>query len=56
MWDDEIGKPKVLKVPMENYMESKVGNVFLASQAALRLGGSGIISVVGIMCVAILSW
>ena len=46
LWDDETGKPKVLKAPMENYMESKVGNVFLASEAAVRLGEAGIISMV----------
>ena len=29
-------------------MESKVGNVFLASEAAVRLGGAGVISMVSI--------
>ena len=31
---------------MENYMQSKVGNVFLAAETARRLGKDGIISVV----------
>ena len=31
---------------MENYMQSKVGNVFLAEEAARRLGNDRIISVV----------
>lgn len=41
------GSPKVLKNSMQNYMQSKVGNVFLASEAAKRLGGDGVISMVG---------
>ena len=31
---------------MENYMQSKVGNVFLAAETAKRLGKDGIINVV----------
>ena len=31
---------------MENYMQSKVGNVFLAVETARRLGKDGIITVV----------
>lgn len=46
VFDEKTGAPKVLKNAMENYMESKVGNVFLASEAARRLGGDGIISLV----------
>ena len=42
----ESGSPKVLKNRMQNYMQSKVGNVFLASEAAKRVGKDGIISVV----------
>ena len=42
----ESGNPKVLKNKMQNYMQSKVGNVFLASEAAKRVGKNGIISVV----------
>lgn len=41
------GTPKVLKNPMQNYMQSKVGNVFLASEAAKHLGEKGVISLVG---------
>ena len=32
---------------MENYMQSKVGNVFLAEETARRLSNDRIISVVG---------
>lgn len=32
---------------MENYMQSKVGNVFLAKESARRLNQAGIFSVVG---------
>ena len=46
-FDEDSGSPKVLKNAMQNYMQSKVGNVFLASEAAKRLGREGIISVVG---------
>ena len=45
--DEKSGGPKVLKNAMQNYMQSKVGNLFLASEAAKRLGGDGIISMVG---------
>lgn len=45
-FEDKSGSPKVLKNAMQNYMQSKVGNVFLASEAAKRLGGDGIISMV----------
>ena len=31
---------------MENYMQSKVGNVFLAAETAKHLGKDGIINVV----------
>src|SRR5438552_1426783 len=36
LFDENTGNPKVLKAAMENYMQSKVGNVFLASEAAKR--------------------
>ena len=45
-WDDEGNQPKLLKSQLENYMMSKVGNVFLARDTAKRLGEHGIISVV----------
>ena len=32
---------------MENYMQSKVGNVFMAKETAERLRSDGIINVVG---------
>src|ERR1700742_4457039 len=44
IWDDSTGGPKVLKNAMNNYMESKVGNFFLAYIAAKRLSKDGIIS------------
>ncbi len=44
---DKSGSPKVLKNAMQNYMQTKVGNVFLASEAAKRLRKDGIISMVG---------
>ena len=43
-FDSQSGTPKVLKNAMQNYMQSKVGNVFLASEAAKRLGRGGVIS------------
>ncbi|KAL9120713.1 MAG: hypothetical protein Q9187_002733 [Circinaria calcarea] len=43
---DENGNPKQFKA-MENYMQSKSGDVFLASEFAKRLGNDGILSVVG---------
>lgn len=48
VWDDERNQPKVLKKQMENYMMSKVGNVFLARETAKRLGKQGVISVVSV--------
>lgn len=45
-FDEKTGSPKVLKSAMPNYLQTKVGNVFLASEAAKRLGRDGVISVV----------
>ena len=45
-FDEKSGSPKVLANTMHNYMQSKVGNVFLASEAAKRLGGDGVLSMV----------
>ncbi|KAL8829342.1 MAG: hypothetical protein Q9191_002071 [Dirinaria sp. TL-2023a] len=39
------GSPKVIKNAMENYMQSKVGNVFLAKETAQRVDNDGIINV-----------
>ncbi|KAL4873571.1 hypothetical protein BDV12DRAFT_182349 [Aspergillus spectabilis] len=44
VFDERTGAPKVLQNPMENYMASKVGNVFFASELAKRAGGDGILS------------
>ncbi len=46
VFNKKTGNPEVLKNAMKNYMQSKVGNVFLASEAAKRFGGDGIISLV----------
>ena len=59
VWDDDDegddvgggkggGRPKLAKASMENYMQSKVGSVFLAHEYAKRLGRDGVISVVSI--------
>jgi NAD(P)-dependent dehydrogenase (short-subunit alcohol dehydrogenase family) len=48
VFDDRTGAPAVLKDPMENYMQSKVGNVFFASEMARRMGKDGILSLVGL--------
>ena len=45
LWNEKTQQPQVLKNGMENYMASKAGNVFLASECAKRLGGDGIISI-----------
>lgn len=47
-FNEKSGSPKILKNAMQNYMQSKVGNVFLASEAAKRFGDDGIISMVGL--------
>lgn len=48
VWDDERDEPVLLGGQMENYMMSKVGNIFLADDAAERLGSRGIVSVVSL--------
>jgi len=45
-FDPATGSPKILSDPMNNYMQSKVGDVFLAHEWAKRLGGEGILSMV----------
>lgn len=40
------GKPKLLGVTFDNYMQSKAGNIYLANEWAARLGDKGVISVV----------
>lgn len=39
------GKPKILGVSFDNYMQSKAGNIYLAHEWAARLGDRGVISV-----------
>ena len=46
VFDQDTNTPMIPSNQMENYMQSKVGNVFLASETAKRLGKAGIISVV----------
>ncbi|KAF7542965.1 hypothetical protein G7Z17_g11124 [Cylindrodendrum hubeiense] len=45
VWDETKNEPKVVKNQMENYMMTKVGNVFLSYDTATRLGAHGVISV-----------
>ncbi|RSL59259.1 hypothetical protein CEP54_007383 [Fusarium duplospermum] len=45
IWDETMTAPKVVSNQMENYMMSKVGNVFLAHETAKRLGREGVVSV-----------
>lgn len=46
LWDEKTGQPKVLSNSMENYMESKVGNMFFAHELAERMATDGIINLV----------
>lgn len=46
VFNEATGAPNVLKNAMENYMQTKVGNVFLAHESARALGDDGIISLV----------
>lgn len=43
---DGRGTPVIRSKPMDNYMQSKVGGAWMASEFAKRLGGDGIVSVV----------
>jgi hypothetical protein len=40
------GTPKVLQKPMQNYIQSKVGESWIAAEFAKRLGDKRILSVV----------
>lgn len=46
VFNETTGGPQVLKNAMENYMQTKVGNVFLASECGKRLGAEGVLSLV----------
>jgi len=46
VWDEATNGPKVGKDTMENYMQSKIGSLFLAHEYAKRVAGQGIVSVV----------
>ena len=44
-WDEATSRPRLLKASFDNYMQSKVGDVFIARDFADRLGRSGIVAV-----------
>ena len=46
VWDEAVGKPKLLAGPMDQYMQTKVGDVLLAHEWGERLASDGIVSVV----------
>lgn len=46
VWDEALNKPKVLPGGMDQYMQTKVGDVLLAHEWGERLGSDGIVSVV----------
>ncbi|POS72587.1 hypothetical protein DHEL01_v209022 [Diaporthe helianthi] len=45
IWDEASDKPELLSGGMDTYMQSKVGDVFLAHEWGERLAGDGIVSV-----------
>lgn len=54
VWDEAKDEPKLSKNQMDNYVTSKVGDVFLAQDTADRLGKYGIIAMVsGSSCLAL---
>ncbi|KAL1853675.1 short-chain alcohol dehydrogenase [Diaporthe australafricana] len=44
-WDEALNKPKILPGGMDQYMQTKVGDVFLAHEWGERLAGDGVVSV-----------
>jgi len=50
IWDEALNKPKLLSGGMDQYMQTKVGDVFLAHEWGERLAGDGIVSVVSSNC------
>lgn len=48
VWDEALNKPKILPGGMDQYMQTKVGDVFLAHEWGERLGSDGIVSVVSV--------
>ena len=52
-FDEKSGSPRVLKNAMNNYMQTKVGNLFLASEEAKRVGKDGVISLVCLLARAV---
>jgi retinol dehydrogenase-12 len=45
---DEYGTPKIFTTGRDNYMQTKVGETWLAAEFAERLGKKGILSVVSL--------
>lgn len=44
VFDEKSGQPKIHSDPMENYLQSKAANVYLAHEFAERIGEYGVIS------------
>ncbi len=44
-WDERADRPEILPSAFTNYMQSKVGNVFMARDTAARLGSRGVTAV-----------
>jgi retinol dehydrogenase 12 len=49
-WDEKTAAPKVHKSQMENYVQSKVGDVYLAHEYAQRMAENGLLSLVLHFC------
>lgn len=50
VWDEAANKPKLLPGGMDQYMQTKVGDVLLAHEWGERLSSDGIVSVVSVAC------
>lgn len=48
VWDDALNKPKILPTGMDQYMQTKVGDVLLAHEWGERLAENGVVSVVSL--------
>lgn len=48
VWDEAVNEPKLLPGGMDQYMQTKVGDVLLAHEWGERLGSDGIVSVVSV--------
>lgn len=56
IWDEALNKPKLLSGGMDQYMQTKVGGVYLAHEWGERLAGDGIVSVVSLNCLYLSAW